>query len=36
MAGVFTWLGKPIDGVFLAAVLTIIGYTVNEVFDLGA
>jgi SecD/SecF fusion protein len=36
VTGVFAWLGKPIDGVFLAAVLTIIGYTVNDsvvVFD---
>jgi SecD/SecF fusion protein len=34
--GVFAWLGKPIDGIFLAALLTIIGYTVNDsvvVFD---
>jgi SecD/SecF fusion protein len=34
--GVFAWLGKPIDGVFLAAVLTVIGYSVNDtvvVFD---
>ncbi|GLW62856.1 protein translocase subunit SecDF [Actinomadura rubrobrunea] len=34
--GVFAWLGKPIDGVFLAALLTIIGYSVNDsvvVFD---
>jgi SecD/SecF fusion protein len=34
--GVFAWLGKPIDGIFLAAILTIIGYTVNDsvvVFD---
>jgi len=33
---VFAWLGKPIDGVFLAALLTIIGYSVNDsvvVFD---
>ena len=36
VAGVFAWLGKPIDGVFLAALLTIIGYSVNDsvvVFD---
>ena len=26
--GVFAWLGKPIDGVFLAALLTIIGLSV--------
>ncbi|GGC00835.1 protein translocase subunit SecD [Cellulomonas carbonis] len=34
--GVFAWLGKPLDGVFLAALLTIIGYSVNDsvvVFD---
>ncbi|MGH4017477.1 MAG: protein translocase subunit SecF [Pseudonocardiaceae bacterium] len=36
VTGVFAWLGKPLDGVFLAALLTIIGYTVNDsviVFD---
>ncbi|HSK27069.1 MAG TPA: protein translocase subunit SecD [Jiangellales bacterium] len=36
VTGIFAWLGKPIDGVFLAALLTIIGYTVNDsvvVFD---
>ncbi|NUR84795.1 MAG: protein translocase subunit SecD [Nonomuraea sp.] len=34
--GLFAWLGKPIDGVFLAAMLTIIGYSINDkvvVFD---
>ena len=34
--GVFAWLGKTLDGVFLAALLTIIGYSVNDsvvVFD---
>jgi len=34
--GIFAWLGKPIDGIFLAALLTIVGYTVNDsvvVFD---
>ncbi|MFW6033802.1 MAG: protein translocase subunit SecD [bacterium] len=34
--GIFAWLGKPIDGIFLAAILTIIGYSVNDtvvVFD---
>ncbi|HEU0214967.1 MAG TPA: hypothetical protein VFR13_12825 [Jiangellaceae bacterium] len=34
--GIFAWVGKPIDGIFLAALLTIIGYTVNDsvvVFD---
>jgi SecD/SecF fusion protein len=32
----FAWLGKPLDGVFLAALLTVIGYSVNDsvvVFD---
>jgi SecD/SecF fusion protein len=36
LLGIFAWLGKPIDGVFLAAVLTVIGYSVNDsvvVFD---
>jgi SecD/SecF fusion protein len=36
LIGVFAWLGKPIDGVFLAALLTVIGYSVNDsvvVFD---
>jgi SecD/SecF fusion protein len=28
--GIFAWLGKPIDGVFLAAALTIIGVSVND------
>jgi SecD/SecF fusion protein len=34
--GIFTWLGKTMDGVFLAALLTVIGYSVNDsvvVFD---
>lgn len=34
--GVFAWLGKPIDGVFLAAILSVIGLAVNDtivVFD---
>jgi SecD/SecF fusion protein len=34
--GVFAWLGRPVDGVFLAALLTVIGYSVNDtvvVFD---
>ncbi|WP_163511503.1 protein translocase subunit SecD [Fodinicola acaciae] len=34
--GVFAWLGKSFDGVFLAALLTVIGYSVNDtvvVFD---
>ena len=36
LIGVFAWLGKPIDSVFLAALLTVIGYSVNDsvvVFD---
>ncbi|MFE3451220.1 protein translocase subunit SecD [Nonomuraea sp. NPDC059194] len=36
VVGTFAWLGKPIDGVFLAAMLTIVGYSVNDkvvVFD---
>lgn len=34
--GIFAWLDKSIDGIFLAAILTIIGYTVSDsvvVFD---
>jgi SecD/SecF fusion protein len=34
--GIFAWLDKPIDGVFLAAAMTIIGLSVNDtvvVFD---
>ncbi|PUA82479.1 protein translocase subunit SecD [Nocardioides currus] len=34
--GLFAWLGKPIDGIFLAAAMTIIGLSVNDtvvVFD---
>jgi SecD/SecF fusion protein len=36
LLGLFAWLGKPIDGVFIAALLTVIGYSVNDsvvVFD---
>ncbi|GLY32782.1 protein translocase subunit SecD [Kineosporia sp. NBRC 101731] len=36
VVGIFAWLGKPIDGVFLAAALTVIGLSVNDtvvVFD---
>ena len=36
LLGLFAWLGKPLDGVFLAALLTVIGYSVNDsvvVFD---
>jgi len=34
--GLFAWLSKPIDGIFLAAALTIVGLSVNDtvvVFD---
>ena len=30
LVGVFAWLGKSLDGVFLAALLTVIGYSVND------
>lgn len=36
VVGLFAWLGKPIDGVCLAAVLIIVGLSVNDtvvVFD---
>ncbi|HEX2046476.1 MAG TPA: protein translocase subunit SecD [Acidimicrobiales bacterium] len=36
LLGVFSWLGKTLDGVFLAALLTVIGYSINDsvvVFD---
>ena len=36
LVGVFAWLGKSFDGVFLASLLTVIGYSVNDsvvVFD---
>jgi SecD/SecF fusion protein len=36
VVGSFAWLDRPLDGVFLAALLTVIGYTVNDsvvVFD---
>ncbi|MFI8306792.1 protein translocase subunit SecD [Streptomyces sp. NPDC085927] len=36
LTGIFAWLGKPIDGIFLAALLTVVGYSVNDsvvVFD---
>ncbi|EFQ83820.1 export membrane protein SecD [Aeromicrobium marinum DSM 15272] len=36
VVGIFAWWGKPIDGVFLAAVLSIIGLAVNDtivIFD---
>jgi SecD/SecF fusion protein len=36
LLGVFAWLGRDIDGVFVAALLTVIGYSINDsvvVFD---
>ena len=36
VVGIFAWLQKPIDGVFVAALLTIVGLSVNDtvvVFD---
>ncbi|MFC7647260.1 protein translocase subunit SecD [Streptosporangium lutulentum] len=36
VVGAFAWLDKPVDGIFLAAMLTVIGYSVNDkvvVFD---
>jgi SecD/SecF fusion protein len=36
LLGVFAWLGKSFDGVFLAALLTVIGYSINDsvvIFD---
>lgn len=36
LVGVFAWLGKTFDGVFLAALLTVIGYSINDtvvIFD---
>ncbi|RAJ66970.1 SecD/SecF fusion protein [Streptomyces sp. Amel2xB2] len=36
VVGAFAWLGRPVDGVFLAALLTVIGYSVNDsvvIFD---
>lgn len=36
VVGLFAWLAKPVDGVFLAAMLTVVGYSVNDkvvVFD---
>ena len=34
--GVFAWMGRTLDGVFLAAILTVIGYSINDsvvIFD---
>ena len=36
VVGTFAWLGKEIDGVFVAAMLTVVGYSINDtvvVFD---
>ncbi|MDQ3985510.1 MAG: protein translocase subunit SecD [Actinomycetota bacterium] len=36
LLGIFAWLRKDIDGVFVAALLTVIGYSINDsvvVFD---
>ena len=36
LLGVFAWLGRTLDGVFLAALLTVVGYSINDsvvVFD---
>ncbi|MBW9206127.1 protein translocase subunit SecD [Mumia sp. zg.B53] len=36
VVGIFAWFGEPVDGVFLAAILSIIGLDVNDtvvVFD---
>ncbi|MGH9280879.1 MAG: protein translocase subunit SecF, partial [Acidimicrobiales bacterium] len=36
LLGVFAWLGKELDAVFVAALLTVIGYSINDsvvVFD---
>ncbi len=36
VVGLFAWLNKPIDGIFLAAAMTIVGLSVNDtvvVFD---
>lgn len=36
LLGAFAWLGKELDGVFVAALLTVIGYSINDsvvVFD---
>ncbi|MBQ1123836.1 protein translocase subunit SecD [Streptomyces sp. B15] len=30
VVGMFAWLGKPVDSVFLAALLTVVGYSVND------
>ncbi|MBT2365459.1 protein translocase subunit SecD [Streptomyces sp. ISL-10] len=30
VVGLFAWLGRPVDSVFLAALLTVVGYSVND------
>ncbi|MFH9725307.1 protein translocase subunit SecD [Streptomyces sp. NPDC017254] len=30
VVGLFAWSGKPVDSVFLAALLTVVGYSVND------
>ncbi|MFF8382878.1 protein translocase subunit SecD [Streptomyces kanasensis] len=30
VVGLFAWWGKPVDSVFLAALLTVVGYSVND------
>ncbi len=30
VVGLFAWLGKPVDSIFLAALLTVVGYSVND------
>jgi Protein export membrane protein len=32
LLGLFAWPGKPLDGVFLATPLTVIGYLVNDAY----
>lgn len=36
VVGIFAWLNRPIDGIFLAAIMTVIGLSVNDtvvIFD---
>ncbi|MGH8946258.1 MAG: protein translocase subunit SecF, partial [Acidimicrobiia bacterium] len=36
LIGAFAWMGKTFDGIFLAALLTVIGYSINDsvvIFD---
>lgn len=30
VVGLFAWLGRPIDGIFLAAIMSVIGLSVND------